>query len=192
MMNSILGAMGTLRARSPLPCSHGTMINDPVGTNSERPFSQTPAVSSCNTKHTRAHPDRLLTDGAGFPPLAVQTRVKFCAWYRLNAAGVFSATTDMLFGGAVEDEEEGERERERSGEHRVGEGGKYFEALFEKERRLLESLLGSRRGAASISTCHHLRVHPTLLICMGYYSAVSSNHILPAAESEGERERETL
>lgn len=43
-----------------------------------------------------------LTDGAGFPPLAVQTSVKFWAWYRLNGAGVFSATTDMLLGGAVE------------------------------------------------------------------------------------------
>lgn len=47
--------------------------------------------------------NRQLTDGAGFPPFAVQTRVKFWAWYRLNGAGVFSATTDMLFGGAVED-----------------------------------------------------------------------------------------
>lgn len=47
--------------------------------------------------------DSKLTDGAGFPPFAVQTRVKFWAWYRLNGAGVFSATTDMLFGGAVED-----------------------------------------------------------------------------------------
>lgn len=45
-----------------------------------------------------------LTDGAGFPPFAVQTRVKFWAWYRLNGAGVFSATTDMLLGGAVETE----------------------------------------------------------------------------------------
>lgn len=45
-----------------------------------------------------------LTDGAGFPPFAVQTRVKFWAWYRLNRAGVFSATTDMLLGGAVETE----------------------------------------------------------------------------------------
>ena len=42
------------------------------------------------------------TDGAGFPPLAVQTSVKFWAWYRLNGAGVFSAITEMLFGGAVE------------------------------------------------------------------------------------------
>lgn len=45
-----------------------------------------------------------LTDGAGFPPFAVQSRVKFWAWYRLNGAGVFSATTDMLLGGAVETE----------------------------------------------------------------------------------------
>lgn len=50
-----------------------------------------------------AYLQQQLTDGAGFPPFAVQTRVKFWAWYRLNGAGVFSATTDMLFGGAVED-----------------------------------------------------------------------------------------
>ena len=49
------------------------------------------------------HLQQQLTDGAGFPPFAVQTRVKFWAWYRLNGAGVFSATTDMLFGGAAED-----------------------------------------------------------------------------------------
>lgn len=42
-----------------------------------------------------------LTMGAGLPPLAVQTRVRFWAWYRLNGAGVFSATTEMLLGGAV-------------------------------------------------------------------------------------------
>lgn len=47
--------------------------------------------------------DAQLTDGAGFPPFAVHTRVKFWAWYRLKGAGVFSATTDILFGGAVED-----------------------------------------------------------------------------------------
>lgn len=50
------------------------------------------------------YPAAKLTDGAGFPPFAVQTRVKFWAWYRLNGAGVFSATTDMLLGGAVDTE----------------------------------------------------------------------------------------
>lgn len=49
------------------------------------------------------HLQQRLTDGAGLPPFAVQTRVKFWAWYRLKGAGVFSATTEMLFGGAVGD-----------------------------------------------------------------------------------------
>lgn len=47
--------------------------------------------------------DNRLTDGSGFPPDTMHTRVKFCAWYRLNGAGVSAAITEMALGGAVED-----------------------------------------------------------------------------------------
>lgn len=59
--------------------------------------------ASPNRAGSMVHLQQQLTDGAGFPPFAVQTRVRFWAWYRLKGAGVFSATTDMLFGGAVKD-----------------------------------------------------------------------------------------
>ncbi|KAG9352868.1 hypothetical protein JZ751_017444 [Albula glossodonta] len=92
------------------------------------------------------------------PLHTMHTRVKFCAWYRLNGAGVSAATTEMDLGGATvashcfgfrERVQEGERGRNRKGELEQISGGLAGEqqGSVEQTESEREQTEGKRIGA---------------------------------------------